>query len=199
MSYPNKPAIIDYPISDLIKRRWSPRVFSSRLIGEEKIMSLFEAARWAPSSRNEQPWRFVYATRDDRENFTRIADLLVEGNSWAKKSALLIVVLARKNFTGNNKENYNAMYDSGAAAENLFLEAINQGLFAHEMIGFALEKALEVLAVPENFMPASLIAVGYPATLSDLEMFEPSLKERELSQRERLAIKQIISKGKFNF
>ena len=132
MLYPKKPAPADYPINEVIRQRWSPRVFSDKLLAAEKLKSLFEAARWAPSSRNEQPWRFVYATRDDRENFSRLAGLLTEGNAWAEKSAALIVILAKIKFTHNGKKNYNYMYDSGAAAENLFLEAVSQELAAHD-------------------------------------------------------------------
>jgi len=197
MTYPNKPALNNYPIHELIRNRWSPSVFSDKFIEEEKIMSLFEAGRWAPSSYNEQPWRFVYATRADAENFDRLASLLMPGNQWANKAALLIVVFAKKNFQHNNKPNHNAMYDAGAAAENLFLEAFHLGLMAHEMIGFDLEKAGADLGfAAAEYWPSAMMAVGYPAGAADLEKIDPLLKKRELAERKRMDLEQIIFKGK---
>ena len=137
------------------------------------------------------------ATRDDRENFSRLAGLLTEGNAWAEKSAALIVILAKIKFTHNGKKNYNYMYDSGAAAENLFLEAVSQELAAHEMIGFDRQRAKTDLAVPDDFQVAAMMAVGYPATPKDLDKLEPDLKARELAGRQRLPLDKLIYKGKF--
>jgi len=141
MTYPDKPANNQYPIAEIIKNRWSPRLFADSLVEVEKVMSLFEAARWTQSSRNEQPWRFVYAAKDDPENFNRLSGFLNQGNAWANQASLLIVIFTKRIFDFDGKSNYNAMYDTGAAANNLFLEAVHQGLVAHEMIGFNKERA----------------------------------------------------------
>src|SRR3989344_4797677 len=134
MPHPQKPALVNYPINDLALNRWSPRVFSNQPIEQEKIMSLFEAARWTPSSYNEQPWRYVYATKDDPERFQALFSLMGEFNQgWAGRAWLLAVSFARKNFIGNGKENYHAMHDTGAASFSLVLEAVNQGLMGHQM------------------------------------------------------------------
>ncbi len=198
MPYPFKPALIDYPINELAKNRWSPRVFSNQSIAPEKIMSLFEAARWAPSSRNEQPWRFVYAVKEDAENFARLSALLNEGNAWAKGSALLIVSFAKKNFTLKAQANYHALYDTGAAGLNLVLEAVNQGLMAHQMAGFDKNRAVTELGFNlEDYQAAAMIAVGYPATLVQQAKLTPEQQESELAARSRKKTAEIVFRGKF--
>ena len=197
MPYPEKPALNNYPINELIKKRWSPRLFADQPIEPEKIMSLFEAARWAASSRNEQPWRFIYAHQEDQINFNRLSSLLTESNAWAQKAHVLIVILAKKNFTYDGKNNYNAMYDTGASAFSMFLEAVHQGLIAHEMIGFNQERAVTDLGFnSEEYKAGAMMAVGYAATEADLEKVDPKIKEKELAKRERLPLKEIIFKGK---
>ncbi len=198
MAYPIKPALTNYPINELAKNRWSPRVFSDRPIEEEKIMSLFEASRWSPSSYNEQPWRYVYATKDDQEKFKLFISLMIEFNqAWAGKAFLLIVSFAKKNFTFNGKKNYYALHDTGAASLNLVLEVVNQGLVAHQMEGFDKATALTELGFnADEYQAGSMIAVGYPATLADLDKLTLEQKESELAARTRKQLDEFVFKGK---
>ncbi|MFA6304760.1 MAG: nitroreductase family protein [Patescibacteria group bacterium] len=200
MTYPNKPAKVVYPINDLAKNRWSPRVFSGQPIENEKIMSLFEAARWAPSSNNEQPWRYVYATANEPEKFKILFSLMGEFNQgWAGKAYLLAVSFAKKNQTKNNLPNYHALHDTGAASMSLVLEAVHLGLVAHQMAGFDKDKAVTALGVdPQEYQAGSMIAVGYPATLTDLEKLTSEQKQSELAERTRKNLDEIIFNGRFN-
>ncbi|MDP2586999.1 MAG: nitroreductase family protein [Candidatus Komeilibacteria bacterium] len=199
MTYPNKPADVKYPINELAKNRWSPRVFADRPIEEEKIMLLFEAARWAPSSFNEQPWRYIYATKDDQEKFKQLFSLMGEFNQgWAGKAWLLAVSFVKKNQTKNGQPNYYAMHDTGAASFSLVLEAVNQGLMGHQMAGFDKERAVAELGFdPAEYQAGSMIAVGYPPTLADLEKLTPEQQTSELSDRKRKVLTEILFKGKF--
>lgn len=140
--------------------RWSPRAFISEPLSENQIQTLFEAARWAPSCFNEQPWLFLYASKpEDREIF---ASILVKKNQlWASRAPLLMFVLARRKFEMTGKENRHAPFDAGAAWMALALQARRLGLYAHAMAGFNLEKAYEVLGVSkEDYHIMAAIAVG---------------------------------------
>src|SRR2546428_3615641 len=131
----------DHPIDLLFIRRWSPRAMSGEPLSEKEFLTLFEAARWAPSTYNEQEWRFLYARRDTPHWFT-FFDLLVEGNqAWCKNAAVLVVVLAHKVFAKNGKPNPVHLFDCGSAWENVALQATAMGLVAHGMQGFDFEKA----------------------------------------------------------
>ena len=157
----DKTAKTDHPVHELISARWSPRAISSKPVERSKMLSILEAARWAPSSFNEQPWRYVVATSDDPKGLEAAQSVLMEGNSWAKSAPVLICSISKRTFTRNDNPNRHAMYDAGAATENMFLEAFNQGLVMHEMAGFDTEKAREVFEIPDGFVPAAMIAVGY--------------------------------------
>ena len=153
----------DHPVEALIVRRWSPRAMSAERLSEAELMSLFEAARWAPSSFNEQPWRFVYAERDG-EHWPRFFDLLSEGNRrWAGAAAVLVVVLSRTTFERNGNPFRTHSYDTGAAWQNIALQGCRMGLVMHGMAGFDYERAREVLEVPDEFAVEAMIAVGRPA------------------------------------
>ncbi|PIT90493.1 MAG: nitroreductase [Candidatus Komeilibacteria bacterium CG10_big_fil_rev_8_21_14_0_10_41_13] len=198
MTYPQKPATIKYPVNDLIKNRWSPRFFSDKSVEEEKLMSLFEAARWAASSYNGQPWRFIYALRDDQKNWQKLLSFLNEFNQgWAGSAGALIITFAKEKFDYNNKANYHHLYDTGSACGYLVLEAVNQGLVAHQMAGFDMERAKSELKVPEGYKAASAIAVGYPAGLKQVESSESDFKTGELKDRDRLSLDQIVFKGQW--
>src|SRR5215831_9225139 len=124
-----KPAPVEFPVHDLIKNRWSPRAFSDRPIPKEILQSLFEAARWAPSSSNEQPWAYIVATKDDKENFEKSLEVLIEFNAnWAKHAAVLVIAVSELAFAKNNAPNRNAQYDTGAASLQLSIEATSRGL-----------------------------------------------------------------------
>ena len=180
-----------YPINPLILNRWSPRAMSGEDLDNEEIMSLFEAARWASSSYNNQPWRFIYAKRNT-EHWERMFSLLAEGNkSWAKNSALLVVVISRKNFEFNEKPARTHQFDAGSAWENLALEAFSRGLVAHGMQGFDYDKARIDLIIPDDFEVMAMIAIGKKGTREGLP---PELQEKEkLSDRKPL--KDIIMEG----
>jgi len=137
-----KPADAQHPIHDLFKRRWSPRAFSDQPVESEKLHMLFEAARWAPSSNNEQPWRFIVAIKDNETEWTRLLACLVEGNrKWAYRAPVLILSVASLNFQDDSTPNRHAFHDTGMAVENLVLQATALGLAAHQMAGFDVEKA----------------------------------------------------------
>src|SRR6185295_17472540 len=137
-----KPADTQHPIHDLLKRRWSPRAFSDQPIEAETLRMLFEAARWAPSSNNEQPWRFIVAKKDSETEWNRFLDCMVEGNrKWAYRAPVLILSVASLNFDEDSAPNRHAFYDTGMAVENLVLQATALGRSAHQMAGFDGEKA----------------------------------------------------------
>ena len=159
-SIPRNPEV---EIDSMFIDRWSPRAYEPRALSQMQIDALFEAARWAPSCFNDQPWLFVYAASDaDRERFMTA---LVEGNQvWVKNTSLLIFILCRRQFSHNGKENRHAPFDAGAAWMSLALQARKLGLYAHAMAGFSKEKAYEILGAPEDeYDIMAAVAVGYRA------------------------------------
>jgi nitroreductase len=182
---------VEHPILDLIKNRRSARAFSSQPIEPERIYSLFEATRWAPSSTNEQPWLYIYATRDQAELWSRLFECLNEGNKlWAKDAPLLILSLARKNFSKYPGANAHAMYDLGGANSFLSLQAVEMGLQVRQMAGFNQKKTIEQIRVPEaTYEVGVFMAVGYPG---DPEMLPEKLRDRELAPRERFLQQEFV-------
>jgi len=181
-----KPAETDAPIHDLLARRWSPRAFDERLVEADTLRTLFEAARWAPSSSNEQPWRFIVATKDRETEWNRLFSCLVEGNQkWAFRAPVLVLSVAHMNFGDDGKPNRHAFHDTGLAAENLVLQATASGLVAHQMAGFDVEKARVDLRIPAGYEPVAMIAIGYPGNPDSLP---ERLRERELRPRSRRPI-----------
>lgn len=180
-----------YPINPLILNRWSPRSMTGEELDNEGIMSLFEAARWAPSSYNNQPWRFIYAKRNT-EHWDRLFNLLAEGNrAWAKNSALLVVVISRKNFEYNEKPARTHQFDAGSAWENLALEAFSRGFVAHGMQGFDYDKARIDLEIPTDFEVMAMIAIGIKGPRENLP---PELQEKE-KLTDRKPLKDIVMEG----
>lgn len=189
----HKPAPSDFPVHQLIMDRWSPRAFSERPVPADVLRSLFEAARWAPSSNNEQPWAYVVATRDDHENFAEMLSVLVEFNaSWAKNAPMLALAVAKLNFAKNNAPNRNAQYDTGAATALLSVEATARGLAVHQMAGFDPAKAREVFAIPAGWEAIAAIAIGYPGDPNSLPQ---PLKDRELAPRTRKPLSEFVMAG----
>ena len=181
----------NYPINPLILNRWSPRSMTGEALNDDDIMSLFEAARWAPSSYNNQPWRFIYAKRNT-EHWDRFFNLLAEGNkNWTKNAALLVVVISRKNFEFNEKPAITHQFDAGSAWENLALEASSRGIVAHGMQGFDYEKAGVNLGVPHDFEVMAMIAIGKKGPI---EILPPELQEME-KLTDRKPLKEIIMEG----
>ncbi|HEY8715469.1 MAG TPA: nitroreductase family protein [Candidatus Acidoferrum sp.] len=183
----------EFPVHDLISERWSPRAFAEKAIAPEVLTSLFEAARWAPSSSNEQPWAYIVATRDDSENFAKLVSVLVPNNAtWAQKAPLLALAVSETAFAKSGTMNKNAQYDTGAASAWLTVEATSRGLFVHQMAGFDGEKAKQVFAIPPGWEPIAAIAIGYPG---DVESLPPVLRERELAPRTRKPLSSFVMTG----
>ncbi len=183
----------EYDIDPLILNRWSPRAMSGEEISDEELMPLFEAARWAPSSFNGQPWRFIYAKRNTT-HWDKLFNVLIEFNkSWAKNAAVLVVIISRKHFEHNNKPSITHRFDAGAAWENLALEATSKGLVAHGMEGFDYEKAKKDLEIPDDYDVEAMVAIGKKGRKEELPK---ELQERERPSN-RKPLKDIIMEGKF--
>jgi nitroreductase len=181
------------PIHELLSQRWSPRAFCDRPVEPEKLLSLLEAARWAPSSSNEQPWRFILATRDNPAEFEKSLACLMEGNvAWAKRAYALILTVAKLKFDRSGKPNRHAFHDVGSATENLAIQATALGLVVHPMAGIYPEKAREIFGIPEGYEVVAAVAIGYPADASTLP---EGLRERELAPRTRKPLEELIFTG----
>ncbi len=158
----SNPALTRYPIHDLLTRRWSPRTFSERTVEPESLGSLFEAARWAASCYNEQPWRFIVAAREQVDDYDRLLACLVEGNRiWAKQAPVLGLGLAKKSFTRNGKSNAHARHDLGLATAQIMVQAMELDLYVHAMAGILPDKAREVYGIPDEFDIVTALAIGY--------------------------------------
>ena len=190
-----KRASTDYPISELIAERWSPYAFDSRLVPDADLRSLFEAARWAPSSYKEQPWSYIVATRDNSEQFQRLLSCLVDANQvWAKAAPVLALGVVSLKFARNAKDNRAAVHDLGLASGNLVLEATARGLFVHQMIGILPDRAREIYGIPEGYEAWTGLAIGYrgdPTSLPD------PLRERERTPRQRKSLQEFVFNGKW--
>jgi nitroreductase len=190
-----KPAPTNFPVHDLIRNRWSPRAFSEKPVEDEVLASLFEAARWAPSSNNEQPWAYLVATKDDTENFAKKLSVLVDFNAgWAKGAPVLILAVSELNFHANGKPNRNAFYDTGAATALLSVEATARGLVVHQMAGFDAVKAKHVFEIPEGWEPIAAIALGYPG---DPQSLPQGLRDREVAPRTRKPLTEFVMSGRW--
>lgn len=183
----------DYPILDLILNRWSPRAMSGEKISHKELMSLFEAARWAPSAYNHQPWRFIYAHRETQE-WNELFSLLVDSNQiWAVHAAVLIVVLSHQKFEYNNKYSRTHSFDTGAAAEHIALQGHSMGLVVHCMEGFDYDRVRIELAIPEDYTVEVMFAIGRPGSLA---LLPEALQKRE-TPSDRLKVQELIYRGKF--
>jgi nitroreductase len=195
MSALKKTATTSAPIHSLIGERWSPRAFASRPVEAEKLRSLFEAARWAASSFNGQPWNFIVATKDHPEDYKRVLDCFIEFNQgWAKNAPVLALSVAKLKFEHNGEPNRHAFHDVGQAVATLQLQAEALGLAVHQMAGIMPEKARELFAIPEGYEAVAGIAIGYPGEAHTLP---DQLKERELAPRERKALDSFVFTGKW--
>jgi nitroreductase len=192
----DKTASPDYPIHEPLAQRWSPYAFADRLVPEADVRSLFEAARWAPSSFNEQPWRYLVATKDDPEQFQRLLSCLVEGNQiWAKAAPALALGVVSLRFARNAQDNRAAVHDLGLAAGNLLVEATVRGLCVHQMIGILPDKAREVYGIPEGFEAWTGLAIGYKGDPTSLPA---RLRERDLAPRHRKPLREFVFSGRWD-
>jgi nitroreductase len=183
----------EHEVDNLFPARWSPRAMSGEPIPKEELMSLFEAARWAPSSYNNQPWRFVYALRDT-EHWDRLFKLMGEFNmSWTVNAAALVVIISKKTFDYSGKPSRTHSFDTGAAWENLALQGSMKGLVVHGMEGFDYEAAKDELGIPDDYQVEAMVAIGRPGSTDDLPR---DLRERETPSG-RKKIVEIAFEGRF--
>jgi nitroreductase len=173
-----------------LEKRWSPYAYSDRLVSAADLAAILEAARWAPSSYNEQPWRYILATRSEPEAFAKAVSCLLEANQvWAKHAAVLMLAVTVTTFSRNGKPNKAAQHDLGLAAGNICVEATARGLHVHQMIGIVPEKVRELYAVPENAEPLTAIAIGYIGENAGLP---DALHERDRTVRTRKPLSEIV-------
>jgi nitroreductase len=179
----------DHPVSEIIAKRWSARAFSTRPVEFSKLLSILEAARWAPSSRNEQPWRYIVFTSDNSEMLKKAQSVLKEINDYAKRAPILICALTKKTYSENGNPNRLHFHDLGAANENMFLETFNQGLIMHEMGGFDVQKARDIFNVPEDYEVGIMIAIGYQDTY---HVLPERLRHKAFTPRIRKPLSEIV-------
>ncbi|MGH7135196.1 MAG: nitroreductase family protein [Pirellulales bacterium] len=191
--YDHKQAKPDKPIHELIARRWSPYAFSERPVSEDDLRSLFEAARWAASSYNEQPWRYLVATKASPEEFEKLLSCLVDANQpWAKAAPVLALGCTSLNFALNGKPNAAAVHDLGIASSTLTFEATARGLFVHQMIGILPDKARALYHIPADVQPLTGLAIGYAAAANTLP---EKYRERDLASRSRKPLAEFVFTG----
>lgn len=182
-----------YDIDSSILNRWSPRSFTGEAISDGSLYAIFEAARWAPSSYNNQPWRFIYAKKGSKY-WDLLFDLLVDFNKqWCTKASVLVVVLSLKVFESNGKPSPTHQFDTGAACENLAIQATSQGLATHPMQGFDYDKARRDLVVPDEYEVVAMIAIGKKGPRENLS---DELQKREVPS-DRKPLPEIVMEGKF--
>ena len=181
-----------YDIEDIFLKRYSPRAMSGENISKEELMTLFEAARWAPSASNIQPWRFIYGMHDTPE-FEKIFSLLIDFNKdWCKRASALVIVISNK-LDYKGKPSVSHSFDAGSSWENLALQASEMNLIAHGMAGFDYVKAKTELDIPDDYNVEMMIALGKHGKVEDLP--EP-LRERE-APSDRKPLEEIVFEGKF--
>jgi nitroreductase len=182
-------------IQPIFVRRWSPRAMSGAPVGAEDLATVFEAARWAPSTYNEQEWRFLYAHREGPHWQTFFA-LLGEGNqAWCHRAGVLVVVLSHTVFSRNGKPNPVHTFDAGAAWENLALQGCSMGLVVHGMMGFDYGRAKTALQVPDDYAVEAMVAIGHPGDPNDL----PEALRKIEAPSQRKPIEEITREGTFAF
>lgn len=183
------------PLHEIVRRRHSPRAFADRELESDKLWSVLEAARWAPSSYNEQPWAYLVATRDDAEQFERLLSCLIEFNQqWARTAPVLMLSLAHLQFARNGKPNRHALHDVGAASAYLTVQAESLGLHVHQMAGFDGDRARALYSIPDDWEPVAALALGY---LGDLARLPDLLREKERAPRSRKPVAEFVFASAF--
>lgn len=185
-----KPAKTDFDIHPVLNRRYSPRTFEDRMIEEDKLDRIFEAARWAPSSLNDQPWHILVGVKGLNDVYDKIFSSLLEFNQiWARLAPVLVVMVADKISRKTNKTNHVYLYDTGQAAAHLSMQAMAEDVFVHQMGGFDKDKLISTFSIPERFEPVTAIAMGYAGKLENLpEKFQ----EMEKAERTRKSQKEFV-------
>ena len=195
VNYPENPAQTEQPINELMRRRWSPRAFAEgRTVPRETLLTLLEAARWAPSCFNDQPRYFLVFDGSDAEALERARRCLSSGNAWAVKAPVLMLSVSRETFEKNGKPNRWGQHDTGLATENLLLEATELGLAAHPMAGYDADLARKEFGIPDGFTPIAMIAIGYPYS-GKIEELDEKLRAKELASRERKSLTEVAFAG----
>ena len=185
----------DRPIESIFLRRWSPRAMNGTPVSADDLATVFEAARWAPSTYNEQEWRFLYAHREG-SHWQTFFDLLAEGNrAWCHRAGVLVVVLSHTVFARNGKPNPVHTYDTGAAWENLALQGGSMGLVVHGMMGFDRDRARTALSVPVDYAVEAMIAIGHPGDPDDLPEALRSIE----TPSGRKPVAELVREGPFAF
>src|SRR5690349_15885173 len=170
-------------VQELIRRRWSPRAFSARAVTADQLRVLLDAASWTASSYNEQPWRFIVATKSSPEAFEKMLSVLVERNQlWAKNAPVLMLTVAKTTFSHSGQPNRFAVHDTGMALATLMLQATSMGLHAHGMAGYDRDRARSIFGIPADYEPAAAVAIGY---LGDVDALPPEFRDAELAPRLR--------------
>jgi nitroreductase len=184
-------------VHDLIRKRWSPRSFSARDVSTEDLKTILEAARWAASSNNEQPWRFLVARKSDgAAAYEKILSLLVPGNqAWAKTAPVLLIMAAKRTFSHNGAPNRYGLHDAGQALAHLFLQATALGLHAHGMAGFDAERARKELGIPDDYDLGAAVAIGY---LASPDQLPEKYRQSEISKRTRKHLNEIVFGANWN-
>lgn len=177
-------------INNLLRTRWSPRVFSDRNVTESELRRLFEAARWSPSCSNEQPWRFLSGVRGEGKYYDKIFNLLDAGNQkWAHSAPVLLLLATKTSFTYNDKINKWAEYDAGQAAAHLTFQAMEMGIFVHQMAGFDRQKAAELLEAGKEYLPMTVIALGF---IDSKSLRPEEMERRKRSENKRRTLKELV-------
>lgn len=183
-----------FPILDALSQRWSPRAYSEKPVEREKLQSIFEAARWAPSARNEQPWRFIVGQKGDG-SWEKIFESLVEWNQqWTIRAPVLVLNLGKKVYDYNNLANDTYQYDTGQAVAMMVTESVNQGLIGHQMSGFIPEKVIELFQIPDDYHPISVSAFGY---YGNPDLLPLEMNKSEFEERKRRPLDETVFSGKF--
>ena len=176
-------------LHELFRSRWSPRAFEDRPVSNSDLELILEAGRWAASSNNEQPWRFIVARRSDKAVYDKLLEVLVPFNQeWAKTAPVLILTVAKRDFSAKETPNRHSMHDTGAALAHIMLEATALGLHAHGMAGFDSEKARKAFGIPDGYEPAAAVAIGY---LGSPDSLPDRLRERELAPSARKPLAEL--------
>lgn len=190
-----KKALPDHPVNTLLAERWSPCAFDDRPVSRQDLLALFEGARWAPSSYNEQPWNYIVATKENPEEFARLLSCLNEKNQlWAATAPVLALGITKLKLQTSDMLNRAAMHDLGLATASLLVEATSRGLSVHQMIGILPDKAREVYEVPEGYEVLTGIAIGYRG---DPQKLPEAIRKRDLTPRQRKPLSAFLFGGRW--
>lgn len=184
---------IEHDIDSIFPNRWSPRAMSGDPISKEDLLELIEAARWAPSCFNEQPWRFVYALKGSEEWSTFLNFLFSSNKEWCVNAAAFVVIISKRSFDLNGRPNHSHSFDAGAAWENLALQGSMKGLVVHGMAGFDHDSAKLELGVPDDFDVEAMVAIGKPG---EIEVLSQKLREKEFPS-DRKKVEEFAFEGKY--